>query len=85
MAVEKRYNMDFENILKMFHDKGVSYEKAAKELNYKVNTIVRYCFKYNLKLVHDVQYDKYTTKEEQIYSQIRSPELNKIKVMSMRW
>ena len=82
---EKKYNMPIKDILLMMSSRGMTYMQVAKDLNYAVATIRGYCVRYNITLKPSCNEEQNIKRDMSALKQIRSTELNKIKVMSMRW
>ena len=82
---EKKYNMSIKDILLMMSSQGMTYMQVAKDLNYAVATIKSYCSRYNITLKSSWHEEQNIKRDISVVKQIRSQELNKIKVMSMRW
>ena len=86
-VVEAKYNLPIGEVLYQFHKQGKSLSDISKETGFKDYTVRRHAQKHGFYFTNAVDHksNEYKSATDQLYTELRSGQLNHINVLSMKW
>lgn len=82
LAMQKRFGKSAEEVLNDFAEQEMTYNEAAKAVNFKAGTIRKYCHRYNISLKPSPDP---RDEPETIPPDFYSKQINKHNALSRKW